>query len=414
MARAFESANSEYLTYGSTSIITGTDVINVSLGIWFYLNTAQNQHLISIHDADGTERMSITQAGAGGSFVLRGSLESATGSQNVSTPSAPSTGAWHSAVATFTGATNTITEMRIYLDGVVAAVTGLTKSAPDLIDQARIASGPASDPALANAALWRACMWDSVLSQADVDAFHAGTSPASIAGGPVQWCEIEGASSPEPDEVAASTWTMTGTASQVDGPFDGGATEYTAVAAGAGATTADLYRYTSVSAVGNAEGIAAVQVAMQVQKPLVASVAGIGAASATFGSSATTYENVATAAGTGATTVSMGVARGVAAAADGAGAASVSVSAVTSEGATSAGSATASVSMAVVRTLSVAADGLGAAGATDSAVYAVGATSAGLGAVTMDLAVVLGTTPVVGKYAAQHARAYALVKRMGG
>lgn len=221
MARQFESANTEYITYGTTpgTGLNGNDLVNLSLGCWFYLDTQQFQNIFSLGDDGGTHNFTIYQRGIAGSYKLRAEVVGVGGTAEADSAAGVATGAWHSAVATFTGSAPNISAVHLYLDGVVSANTGLSLSSADAVNLLRGAALACDASDRLNGRLWRLCAWNMVLSQTDVDAFHAGTTPTSIQGANLQhWCEVAGVASPEDDEITATDWTITGTTTQVADP----------------------------------------------------------------------------------------------------------------------------------------------------------------------------------------------------
>lgn len=157
------------------------------------------------------------------------------------------------------------------------------------------------------------------------------------------------------------------------------------------ATAATMYRVAAVD-MGEVSAQSTVSAGIQVQKPMAASVSAVSDVTASF-SASQVHEHAAAVGAVSSVSVSMGVVRAMAAATDAVSAASASVSTLAIRDAQADGVGTTTVAMSVV--------------------YALAASVAASGGTSLEPTVVLGTTRVTGKYAAEHRRAYALVRKAG-
>jgi hypothetical protein len=237
MAREFQSANTEYATYSTTPDVSGDAIVNVSIGVFFYINTTQEQCIMGLMDANGTHGFRISQAGAGASNVLRGRCTGDTGLISA-TASAPSTGAWHSAVVTASGGGGNVSQVILYLDGTAQTAANGTSDVNG-IDQLRVARDTDSESIPFDGRIFRACVWSGTLSQQDVTDFHAGEDPAGLSQTLEHQCEFTGDDSPEPDVVAAGNWVLTGTIAKVADPTFGSASAVLGGLAGLGGIAGD-------------------------------------------------------------------------------------------------------------------------------------------------------------------------------
>lgn len=168
MAMAFASASTEYLDSGT--VVTA---MPLTMACHFYITTEQFQNILHLGDADQWDGWVIYQSGAGASYTLKtepGLAESA---------AAPSTNAWHTAVAVH----RSTTDRSLWLDGTEYNDTSNQNPAPSGIDTGCI--GAALDDTNSpyspfDGYIAEVAFWDVALDDAEIAAYDAGVSPALI------------------------------------------------------------------------------------------------------------------------------------------------------------------------------------------------------------------------------------------
>lgn len=213
-------AHNNAMTYGDIAALDAMSLY--SFAFWIIVNTqpASNPWCFGKHDSSvggwiaGITNPTVPQlrhrSASGGAF------------NTVNASSSIGTGSIHSIVITWDGAT-----ARFYIDGVLDASPALTRTLT--ANSIAVAIGNLSNTNNSGVAcsMGQVMAWDMVLTQGDVNSYHAGVQPqaASL----IFW--VKCTADPGVDEVSKNTGTKIGTvtllANNVDSLYLGGSVENT-------------------------------------------------------------------------------------------------------------------------------------------------------------------------------------------
>ncbi len=204
MARSF-SGSTQYL---SKSVAIAT-VMPISMGSWFNPTTSTGWAVMGIGSATAS-KTSLYQIWYqnNGQMVAEiiGAVDDATAQPAVTLVN----GTWYYICAVFASATS----RTMYVNNTaVSSVVSCTPTAADLNRTAIAAcfyNGAIQTPS-ANAQMAFPAFWNVALSATDVASLVAGASPRIVRPqGLIGYARLTGGSSPEPDAVSSTGWTLTG------------------------------------------------------------------------------------------------------------------------------------------------------------------------------------------------------------